>query len=227
MSKQFGDLPPWRPVLYDGHSVGLAEGAAELFRLVIEPACRAIASELEQYPRGEDDETIQRWNALRDVQLELHRSFALTLGALWERHFRRHLAYSASVIPTLTPKQLVHVERGSWKETSAAFMAVRKFPLTRFPSHDQLAILYEVTSAVRHGNGRATAGLYASHPHLFSHNPIRSWFSHSTFGGEPDHSIHKLEITFEQLVDFKTAIVEFWQMIRALQASSQSEDSAK
>lgn len=75
-------IAPWRAVLYDGHSVGLAERARTMLRVAIEPACAAIAAELGGMERGPDNAAIHRWDALRESQLELHRSFALALGGM-------------------------------------------------------------------------------------------------------------------------------------------------
>jgi hypothetical protein len=77
------DVPPWRIVTYDLHAMSLANGARALFRLAIEPACTAVAAELAATPRGPETSSIDQWDDLRDTQLELHRSFALTLGGLW------------------------------------------------------------------------------------------------------------------------------------------------
>jgi len=93
-SFEIGELPPWRAVIYDGYSSGLAEGVRAFFRLAIAPACEAIQAELDATPRGPDDPSHDEWDRLRDTQLELHRSFALVLGAMWERHFRQHLVIS-------------------------------------------------------------------------------------------------------------------------------------
>jgi hypothetical protein len=214
-------LPRWRAVLYDGHSIGLAADAETFFRVAVEPSCRAIVSELGATSRGPDNPDFDRWDRLRNTQLELHRSFAMALGGMWERHFRRHLAHSASVIgPKGQPTQRL-IEQGDWAKLSSIFEEVRGFSLKKFPSHDQLYLLHRVTSAVRHGNGKSTQVLFGSHPELFAHEPIRCWFSYATLGGEPDHSIHRLEITLNQLGSFKDAIVNFWQLIRNLQASSE------
>lgn len=213
-------LPPWRAILYDGHSIGLAERARTMLRVAIEPACAAIARELASTERGPDSKSISRWDALRETELELHRSFALALGGMWERHFRRHLYHSAAVIGPKSKTFLKKVEQGNWDELTGAFEKVRGFSLSKFPSYSELAVLYDVTSAVRHGNGSATERLYESHPELFSYKPIRSWHSYFTLGGEPPHSIHSLEITTERLRSFGSAIAEFWDTIRELQVTS-------
>ncbi|MFD3262739.1 hypothetical protein [Phenylobacterium ferrooxidans] len=213
-------IPPWQPILHDGHSVGLAENAQTLFRMAIEPSCSAIAAELANAPRGPDERSWQKWGQLRDAQLELHRSYALALGGLWERHFRRHLFHSASALGPNTKTKLKDIEEGGWKTLSALFVETRGFPLTKFASHDDLELLFSVTSVVRHGNGNSSRTLFATNPRLFSNQPHSDWFSYFTLGGEPAHSIHNLEITFDDLVRFKDAIIDFWETISRLHASS-------
>ena len=214
--------PPWRAILYDGHSVALAEQARTMLKVAIEPACGAVASELASLNRGPDDMAISRWDALRETELELHRSFALGLGGMWERHFRRHLYHSATVIGPKSKTFLKSIERDGWDALESAFEKVRGFPLSKFSSYPDLALLYEVTSAVRHGNGPATERLYISHAELFSHTPIRSWHSYLPLGGEPPHSIHALEITTDRLRTFAAAVADFWDAIRKLQRTSKT-----
>lgn len=216
------EIPPWRAVLYDGRSVALAEQARTMLKIAIEPACAAVASELASLIRGPDAMAISRWDALRETELELHRSFALGVGGMWERHFRRHLYHSAAVIGPKSKTFLKSVERGGWDTLESAFEKVRGFPLSEFGSYPDLALLYEVTSAVRHGNGAATERLYVSHPELFSHTPIRNWHSYLTLGGEPPDSIHALEITTIHLRTFVAAVADFWDAIRELQRTSEA-----
>lgn len=216
------DVPPWRAVLYDGYSVGLAERAWTLLNLVVEPACKAIADEIAGLERGPDGASVARWDSAREMQLEVHRSFALALGGMWERHFRRHLWHSAAVICPKSNALLKRIEKGEWKDLVAAFEKVRGFSLSKFSSYDDLAKLYDVTSAVRHGNGAAAVRLYADFPDLFSHKPVRNWHTYLTLGGEPPHSIHSLEIDINQLRSFTKAIAEFWEAVSELQRDSEA-----
>jgi hypothetical protein len=67
-----------------------------------------------------------------------------------------------------------------------------------------------VTSAVRHGNGRSCELAYAAEPALFSYNPIGNWYAYFTLGGEPAHSIHKLDVGIQRLAAFTDAVEAFW-----------------
>lgn len=207
--------------MYDGQSIALASEVQTFFHLAITPACAFVATELASFERGTDDESIDQWDALRETQLELHRTFALGIGAMWERHFRQHLSHSIAIL--LKDRGISEVERADWKGLCKLFEEARGFPLTMFPTYPALELLYRTSSAVRHGNGKTSESMLASHPDLFSHEPIFDFWTYFLLGGEPDHSIHRLDISFEQLVAFKEAVVEFWRMIRALQLTDKSD----
>lgn len=212
-------LPPWRSVIFDGNCLGFARTAEQLFSLAIEPACIAFAAEVDREPRGETDETIDRWEDARVAQLELHRSMALSLGGLWERNFRRHLWKAAAVLKPGDKAFLRDTQRGGWKEMSHCFEALRGFPLSAFPSSGTLELLHLVSSAARHGDGATLSKLHASHPELFlEHDVTVGFFSYFAHGGEPPDTIRKLEISLDQLRTFATAISEFWLAIRELHA---------
>jgi hypothetical protein len=206
--------------MYDGQSIALAKEVQTFFDLAVTPACTLVANELASFERGPDDESIDRWDALRETQLELHRTFALGIGAMWERHFRQHLSHSISIL--LKDREISEVERADWKKLCKLFEEARGFPLTKFPSYPALELLHRTSSAVRHGNGKTSESMLASNPELFGHEPIRSYWTYFLLGGEPDHSIHKLDISFDHLVTFKEAVVDFWRMIRALQLTDKS-----
>lgn len=211
-------LPPWRIVNYDLHSKGLADGAETFFSISVEPTCIALAAQLASIPCGPTNEEFDRWDDLRDSQLELHRSFALALGGMWERHFRQHLSHS--VIVLCPGKGNKDVEDAHWPDLLKLFQKARGFPLSAFPCFKELELLHRVSSAVRHGNGPSTESLFETNPELFGHEPVTDFLKYMTWGGEPDHSIHKLEITLDRLASFKNAVVEFWLTIDVLRMSS-------
>jgi hypothetical protein len=111
------------------------------------------------------------------------------------------------------------VAKAQWKGLCRIFSEVRGFELSRFESYETLHLLHDVASAVRHGNGRATEALFNAHPELFNHEPINSWFAYFALGGEPKHSIYRLDIPLELLRRFGESIADFWLTVRALQIS--------
>jgi hypothetical protein len=214
------DLPPWRAMLFDGHSISFASSAETFFRVAIEPACIAVAAEVDREPRGSTDASIDRWEEARVAQLELHRSMALSLGGLWERNFRSHLWNSVAILDPGNEKRLALTQGGTWHQICRIFEQLRGFPLSRFPTYGDLDLLQVVSSAARHGNGSALSKLYATRQDLFLEDEVTvSWFSYLTLGGEPPDTIRKLEITLPHLRMFKDAIVGFWLTIGELQAS--------
>jgi len=220
-------IPPWRAVLFDGHSISFAKVVETMFSGAIQPSCAKLAGRLDVTPRGTSDASIDRWEDVRLAQLELHRSFALALNGLWERNFRQHLWHSAATMHW-EDETLETIEHGPWPALLNAFEAVRGFSLSVFPTYPQLRLLHLVGNVARHGNGRGTAALYREHPELFlEHDVTSGWFSYFTLGGEPKHSIRRLDISFDQLRAFKDAITEFWMMIAALQASDMTMLSPK
>ncbi len=216
------ELPCWQAVLFDGYSTGFADTVQTMFRLAIEPSCAAIAAELAAAPRDGTGTAINHWERLRTAQMELHRSFALALGGLWERNFRKHLWHSAAVLLEADrTRSLAKIEKASWKELNIAFEQVRGFPLSWFPMHAELQLLYHLTSAGRHGDGTSARTLYEMDANLFLKEEVTTgWFSWLTLGGDPPSSINRLDISLERLVVFKDAIVDFWLLVRTLQKSS-------
>lgn len=211
-------LPRWQPITYDAYSSALAEQAQVFFDLAVKPPCMSVAKELRATSRGPDRASMDRWEHLHDTQLELHRSLALALGGMWERHFQRHL--ESSLVILVSSAEAERVEKADWKKMCHLFEKARGFPLTALPCYKRLELLHRVSTVVRHGNGPRARELRKAHPGLFSHEPVRDWFSYFAIGGEPDYSVHRLDISFDQLTDFKDAIVDFWETIRALYLDS-------
>lgn len=212
-------IPPWRAVLFDGHSLSFARAVETLFDGAIRPSCEMFAAELEANPRGSTDASIDRWEDLVLAQLELHKSFALALDGLWERNFRQHLWHSAATMG-IRGKDLDAIYGPRWDDLPRLFERVRGFPLSKFPTYPELELLHRVGNVARHGNGKSAEALYSSHPDMFLEHEVTSgWFSYFTLGADPAHSPRRLFVSLRHLQGFKDAIVGFWKMVRALQAS--------
>lgn len=214
-------VPPWRVTLFDGYCESFADTTELFFSEAIEPACVAFSAKVGPEPLTPAERTNARldaWEDLRVAELEMHRSFALGLAAMWERHFRQILWNAACIILGDQRKPaLAKVERGDWKNLCTVFDGVRGFPLTKFPMYDDLELLHRIASAVRHGTGPASLWVYTHRKDLFMPYDVRSGFyAYFTLGGEEDHSINKLDIPLAQLRIFKDAIVGFWRLIELL-----------
>lgn len=208
-------IPPWRGSFYDTLSETYAAGTEALFGHAVEPTASALAALLATTPRGADNASMDRWEDLKLVQLEAHKSFALSLNALWERNFRTHLWHSAALAGWEEPGVTQTGNYAKW------FEDIRGFSLSKFRSYPEIRLLSLVGNAVRHGNGPSTRKLYAADPSLFVDDEVTTgWFSYFAHGGEPEASVRKLYIPIERLEAFKSGIVDFWVTIRALQKAS-------
>ena len=213
--------PPWEPVLFEGHCLEFAEATKTFFRQAIEPSCQALRPIVGAEPTTSEERTdakLDGWESLRTAELEMHRSFALALGGMWERHFRQVLWHSTILLPESERAAVRKLsEQGNWDEMCKAFERIRRFPLTDFWMYDDLQLLHRVASAVRHGTGPAAKWVHDRRPDLFADHDVRSgWFAFFTLGGEEAYSVNKLDLPLDQLRIFKDAIVEFWRSIERL-----------
>jgi hypothetical protein len=211
--------PAWQAGFGDAYAITHAQIAENIFHFAIEPSCKAISSEL---ALAVECEGVEKRDNLRRTQLELHRSFALTLGGLFERNLQRLLLHSVHLT---AETKWTRVERqilsGSWQGLSSAFEQIRGFPLEDFSSYQELYLLHRVTSAVRHGDGSSAEKVWELEPSLFLKDvEPTNWHSFFTFGGDGEAAVSKMEIPFDRLVSFKNAVVEFWTEIDEMRTNS-------
>ncbi|MDE8651327.1 hypothetical protein [Novosphingobium album (ex Liu et al. 2023)] len=181
--------PTWKPVLFEGHCSGFADATEIFFREAIEPACQALRLKVGAEPSTPEERTnakLDIWEGLRTAELEMHRSFALALGGMWERHFSQVLWHSAILVPASERPSVQKLSgAGKWEGMCKAFRRIRGFPLTAFPMCQELQLLHKVTSAVRHGTGPAAEWVHKQRPDLFADCDVRSrYFAYFTLGGE-------------------------------------------
>lgn len=205
-------IPPYYITFLDMRSDRFAQEARSLFDLAIKPSCEEIQRQLDVIDRYADDETLDRWEALRNVQMDLHRTFALGLGALWERAIRENMRAAAYILcKPITSSLMKKVNGGGWSEIEQAFQNIRGFPLSWFPMHSELGTLHKLSSAVRHGDGDAAKALRKADPSLFRHHVVEtSFYSYFAYGGYDDAAVRKLDITLDDLHRFAEAVAGFW-----------------
>jgi len=211
-------FPLWRPILADGHFRHHAEAIETFFQAAVEPSCTAIAQQIERLPRKGTNAEMDRWESLRTVQIVTHQSFALSLGASWERGLREQLRHAAVILVKDRSKTFMDgIRTGNLDTLLKAFERVRGFPLDRVPGFDQVSLLYHVSSAVRHGDGKAAQKVYDLQPDLFLPSGVRTgWWAYLAEGGDRAQSVKRLDISLEQLAIFKTATVDFWLFLKSL-----------
>lgn len=89
---------------------------------------------------------------------EMRRTFALVVGALFERQLRLWLSGKM-------PGKAAEIEKEKWSDlVERAKVAVGATMITEMAD---IEILWSVANAVRHGNGRATTGLLRDAPQLW------------------------------------------------------------
>lgn len=212
-------------MLYDGYAEAFAADVREFHRSAIDPVCTEMARALAALPRGSDYAAINRWERQRIVQMETHRSFALGIGALWERNFRGYLRHSVHIVDDISSSLSKNISGGRWDEVEEAFERVRGFPLSWFPMYDDLVILHKLSSAIRHGDGKAADFLQDKTDGLFLEHDVRTgFFAYFTLGGEGPASINKLDIKAEALRHFTEVVASFWDAIEMLRQSGAGRD---
>jgi hypothetical protein len=192
-----------------------AEAVEAFFRIAVRPACNAIAAELAALPRTGSNAEMDRWENLRTVQIATHQSFALATAASWERGLREQM-YQAAVILVKDRGGgfLKDIKEGNWEALRKAFRTIRGFGLEQTPSYRELNLLYEVATAVRHGDGRAADTVHDLRPDLFRADGVRTgWWAYFAEGGDGAKSVKRLDISLDQLETFRDAVSCFWRFL--------------
>ena len=217
-----GNLPNYRALMLDMRATLNASNARDFWSFAIEPTCLSIANRLELQPRGTEGESIDHWENLRCIQMETHRSFALSLGALWERNIRENLRNAAYVLRTPTAESLIKdIDGNGWAGLERAFKSIREFDLAWFPTHRKLYELFLASSAIRHGDGRSAERLYEiDHSYFLDEVEETGFYAYFAYGGYPASAVRKLDIPLERLAEFVNAIADFWLTIDRLRRSS-------
>lgn len=207
----YAGLPPWRPIIADGHFRMHAESVETFFRIAVRPTCAAIAAELAALPRTGSNAEMDRWEGLRTVQIAAHQAFALAISAAWERGLREQMFQAAAILAKDRGKRFLEdIKGGNLKDIRKFFRIIRGFDLEQTPSFAELELLYEVASAVRHGSGRAADKVYGLRPDLFASDGIRTgWWAYFAEGGDEAQSVKRLDISLNQLETFGDAVWRF------------------
>ena len=133
---------------------------------------------------------------------EMRRTFALILGALFERQLRLWLSGK-------TPGEAKTIEKDTWlRLIERAKVAVGA---TIIPEMADIETLWSVANAVRHGNGRAATKLLKDMPQFWDHAP-----KVSKPGWESD-LVGNMRIPDTDLGKFVIAVLRFWHRAGASQ----------
>jgi hypothetical protein len=200
----------------DAKAIAHARAIRLIFDKAIEPVARDIALEVAGLGHlGPDD--VDRWKEMRTAQITAHQSFALTIGAMWEREFQTHLLASAREIGGSAASDLATlIKRGRWEGLTEAFSRIHGFSLERFPMYRDLHTLHLICSAVRHGKGRALDTLRQTHSHLFLPEAIITSFWDYFFESVDPASVSRLDLSLEDLRHFRDAVASYWEAVNRI-----------
>jgi hypothetical protein len=215
-------MPPYQSQMLDMRVMSNAEETRAFYSRAIEPTAMAIAEELSALPRRGSDGDMDRWESLRTIQMETHRSFALSLGGLWERAIRENLLHAGYVLAKpVKSKLLSNIQSNGWIGIETAFKRIRGFDLAWFPMHHELLLLNLLSSAIRHGDGPASKKLYDADSSFFLDDVVNTgYYAYFAFGGLEPWAVRKLDVPLERLKQFTEAVAGFWEMIQLLREAS-------
>lgn len=145
---------------------------------------------------------IARDNGHNALCYEARLSFALTVGATFERYLRLWLSLAS-------PDLRLKIERAD-RSTLIAFVEELKGPAvaTRAQCAD-LIELWELVSTARHGNGPSTGRLRLINPELWSHDDAVMQDRYTAAGLRA----HRLRVKDWDLERYFTAAIGFWRAV--------------
>ena len=175
-----------------------------LYVKVIQPTLAEFASTVDVGIVGEATDIDQflehaRIDAHNSICHELRRTFALVLGALFERQLRFWLSEKM-------PAKKRKVECAEWPELLKLVNCVDN-SITTNPVMTDLENLHLVANAVRHGNGRSAKSLQQKRPDFWSQTGKKPHVKRNLIGS--------MRIGDAQLKLCATAVMRFWHLAGA------------
>lgn len=216
------DLPYWRAIHLDLHVSTFAKIQEGFFRDVVEPTCQSVAEVVGPRPTSSNDIEHDDWERRRTIQMETHRSFALGIGAMWERNMRELLRQAGYILlEDKSAKMQKNIAGNGFTGIEDAFLAIRQFPLAWFSSYEVLRQLALLSSAIRHGDGTSAREIQDERSEWFLDQEIESGFyAYFAFGGDGPAAVRKVDISLSVLREFSVAIVRFWLQIDELRRNT-------
>lgn len=149
------------------------------------------------------------------VSNEFNMSAALGLQGLWERQFRLWLEQSAFELKWGKTK-VEKLRRATWTGASDSLemqlVELRQFGLSDLDEGATLREVCLLANAIKHGNGKSTASLYAKHPKLFQQVPWEPGLL-SEMSDEPEKLAVFLSVTSADLLRYGGAAAGFWRLL--------------
>lgn len=184
----------------------IAQGDTHRFyeRVVI-PALQELTPQLTPSGRSLDEgETsfleLARINTHNALCYEARNSFALSLGAAYERQIRLWLSHTAK-------DRRKEIEKISWPHLEPLILELKNIDIKSLPISNDINELRLIVNCVRHGDGGSVSALERLNPQLWHHlsSGLRSEYA--------KHGLltHSMRIADKDLARYVAAILTFWE----------------
>lgn len=128
-------------------------------------------------------------------------SFALTLGAAFERNLRFWLGQA-------DPLRREAIHRAARPGLLAYLRDLKRIDLDRTPMAADLSELWEVTTMARHGDGLAAGRAAVLNPGLWDHNDPAL----QTLYDDAGLRVHSARVSDQDLGRYFSAVIGFWRL---------------
>lgn len=218
----------------DHESVGFPDQHARallLFRdSLVRPSLLAVEHEIEANALNDHPGAEFFESDLADLFQSTVEGYILTVQSMWERAFRSTLIHREKKL--CGGQQVETLQRASWT-TSKGIDLQRHFerlfgvPVGAFDSYEDLDLLQNLGSAIRHGDGAAARKVHLKAPSLWwNWLPPGESYTAGPFTIDipkdwPEHpSFNKITLTQQVLEQMIQSVADFWEDMEDLRCSS-------
>jgi hypothetical protein len=218
----------------DHESIEHPEGHArslELFRdSVVRPSLLAIDREIEEVDKSDEDAAACFRGDLEDLFQATVEGYVLAVQSMWERALRSLLIAREKML--CQGAQRAAIEQAPWSggrkpNLQQHFERLLGVPITAFDSFEDLDLLQNLGSAIRHGDGAAARKVHERAPSLwwnwlppgesvdvgpFNFTVPSDWPEHPSFG--------KVTLTQAVLEQMIQSVTEFWVDLESMRCNS-------
>lgn len=221
-------------VWLDHESVGLPLGharALELFRdSVLRPSLKALDQEIEANQRSEDPAADFFTGDLEDLYQATVEGYILTVQSMWERALRGLLIHRDKKL--FGGQRLKAIQRDPWSSEKgptlqAHFAWMLGVPPNAFDAFEDLDLLQNLGSAIRHGDGNAAKKVHELAPSLWWNwlppgGAVQAGpFNFAVPADWPPHpSFNKVTLTQQVLEQMVQSVVQFWTDLELMRCNS-------
>lgn len=212
--------------------VGQHADALTLFRdSVVRPSLKAIDAELEAIDNAGEDSLADFYRSdVEDLFSVTVEGFILMVQSMWERGLRAMLIKREKRL--FAGAEVKAIESASWAGGSKPglqdhFQRLTGFSMSVFDSFDDLDLLLNLGSAVRHGDGGAARKVHAKAPSLwFNWLPPSATYTAGPFEFEepldkpPHPPFGEITLTQEVLEQMILSVSWFWEDLEYIRCNS-------